>query len=54
MPSATDYAAEGVRQMMESTILQPIRPVGAERQSATPKEEVRQGPSGTVQKIDDI
>jgi hypothetical protein len=51
MPSATDYAAEGAQVMSEGAILQPV---GAEKQPATPQEEIKQAPSGKVQEVDDL
>jgi hypothetical protein len=52
LPSATDQAAEGAESMKSGTILQPVGAEGTPIPTATPKEDVKQGPSGTVQKPD--
>ncbi|MDR1979723.1 MAG: hypothetical protein LBQ42_13390 [Synergistaceae bacterium] len=56
LPSATERAAEGAESMRSGAIL---RPVGEEpRRGIAPaptfREDVRQGPSGTVQNVDDL
>jgi hypothetical protein len=51
MPSASDSAAQGAESMREGTIL---TPVNTENKPASPNEEVKQAPSGTVQNIDGI
>ncbi|MDR2180770.1 MAG: hypothetical protein LBP21_10710 [Synergistaceae bacterium] len=57
LPSATEQAAQSADSMKSGTILQPV---GAEGENgkkipgATPREDVKQGPSGTVQNPDDL
>jgi uncharacterized protein YjbJ (UPF0337 family) len=50
MPSAVNQAVEGAESMKSGTILDPV----GQRPVTTPKEDVKQGPSGTVQKTDDL
>ena len=49
LPSATEQAAEGAESMKSGTILQPVGGAGKAIPTASPKEDVKQGPSGTVQ-----
>ncbi|MDR2137404.1 MAG: hypothetical protein LBO68_03860, partial [Synergistaceae bacterium] len=57
LPSATEQAAEGAESMKSGTILQPVGTGGGAGKAiqiptATPKEDVKQGPSGAVQNPD--
>jgi hypothetical protein len=57
LPSASEQAEVGAASMESGTILQPVgaggsKGAGKEIPTATPKEDVKQGPSGTVQKPD--
>ena len=53
MPSASDLAAKGAESMERGTILQPTDG-GQLIPTATPREDVKQGPSGTVQNFNGL
>ncbi|MDR1979814.1 MAG: hypothetical protein LBQ42_13845 [Synergistaceae bacterium] len=58
LPSVTEQAAAGAETMKSGTILRPVgekpETIPVEIPTKTPKEDVKQGPSGTVQKTDGL